>query len=48
MRYVLCSPSLGDQLFLVALINIILVFFLNEDIFVQLDELDELDRITHA
>ena len=23
-------------------------FFQNEDIFVQLDELDELDRITHA
>ena len=25
-----------------------LVFFQNEEIFVQLDELDELDRITHA
>ena len=23
-------------------------FFQNEDIFIQLDELDELDRITHA
>ena len=26
----------------------ILVFFQNEDILVQLDELDELDRTTHA
>ena len=26
----------------------ILVFFQNEEVFVQLDELDELDRITHA
>ena len=25
-----------------------LVFFQNEEIFVQLDELDELDRIIHA
>ena len=25
-----------------------LVFFQNEEIFVQLDELDQLDRITHA
>ena len=24
------------------------MFFQNEEIFVQLDELDELDRITHA
>ena len=24
------------------------IFFQNEEIFVQLDELDELDRITHA
>ena len=24
------------------------IFFQNEDIFVQLDELDKLDRITHA
>ena len=26
----------------------ILVFFQNEEIFVKLDELDELERITHA
>ena len=25
-----------------------LVFFQNEEIFVELDEIDELDRITHA
>ena len=30
------------------MITIILVFFQNEEIFVQLDELDELDRITCA
>ena len=30
------------------MLQMILVFFQNEEIFVQLDELDELDRITHC
>ena len=29
-------------------ISIVISFFQNEEIFVELDELDELDRITHA
>ena len=29
-------------------IDILFIFFQNEDIFVQLDELDKLDGITHA